>query len=113
MPAILREKLIPIYSLSESSPAGSTLFEIHKSKGVLPRRKADFLIPHRKDYYMLVLVTSGSSRHWVDGAPYTTKPDTFYFATPQQVHVKEQSQPTRNGLITGSAPPPMHPRNRH
>ena len=50
MPAIVREKLIPIYSLSESSPAGSTLFEIHESKGVLPRRKADFLIPHRKDY---------------------------------------------------------------
>lgn len=52
-----------------------------------------FLLPHRKDYYLFVLVRKGSSRHWVDSIPYTLKPDTFYFTIPQQVHVKEEMLP--------------------
>jgi AraC family transcriptional activator of pobA len=99
MPAVLKEKIIPTYSLQESSSLGSTMFEIVEAKGEPRRRKADFLIPHRKDYYMLVFVKKGNSRHWVDGIPYVIKPDTLYFATPQQIHVKEKSEPLQGTLI--------------
>jgi AraC family transcriptional activator of pobA len=99
MPAVLKEKIIPTYSLLESSSLGSTLFEIIESKGEVRRRKADFLIPHRKDYYMLVFVKKGNSRHWVDGVSYTIRPETLYFATPQQIHVKEKSEPLQGMFI--------------
>lgn len=52
-----------------------------------------FLIPHRKDYYLFVLVKEGHNRHWIDFMPYTIKRDTFYFTVPQQVHLKEYSAP--------------------
>jgi len=52
-----------------------------------------FLVPHRKDYYLFVLVRQGKSRHWVDSIPYTLKADTFYFTVPQQVHLKEEMLP--------------------
>lgn len=99
MPVVLKEKTIPIYSLFESSSIGSTMFEIIESKGEIRRRKADFLIPHRKDYYMLVYVRKGNSRHWVDGISYTLKPHTLYFATPEQIHVKEKSQPLQGTFV--------------
>ncbi|WP_423148521.1 helix-turn-helix domain-containing protein [Rubrolithibacter danxiaensis] len=98
-----KEGIIRKYKLSESSSIGSSLFEIIEAKGEFIKRKADFLIPHRKDYYLIVFVKNGSSRHWVDFTPYTLKPDTLYFTTPPQVHLKEQSAPLLGTLISFTA----------
>lgn len=84
---------IPKYSLQETSVNNNALFEIKELTGEYHQHPSIFLAPHRKDYYMLVFVKQGSSRHWVDMIPYTLKPDTFYFSVPHQIHVKEQSQP--------------------
>ena len=48
-------------------------------------------MPHRQNYYKMVFVKLGSSRHWVDMVPYTTKPNAFYFSAPQQVLFKEEA----------------------
>jgi AraC family transcriptional activator of pobA len=93
------ETIIPSYSLEESSAAGNTMIEVRESEGSYPNRRANFLVPHRKDYYLLVLVKQGSSRHWVDFTPYTLKPDTFYFTVPHQVHLKEQTEPLVGKLV--------------
>lgn len=53
----------------------------------------DMLIPHRKGYYLLVLVRQGDSRHWIDTRSYVLKPDHFYFTVPHQVHLKEEPRP--------------------
>jgi AraC family transcriptional activator of pobA len=87
------ETSIPGYSLQQSSSLGSTMIEIRASNGSYPKRAANFLIPHRKDYYLFVFVKNGNSRHWIDFTPYTLKPNTFYFTVPHQVHLKEQSEP--------------------
>ncbi|MBS1532669.1 MAG: helix-turn-helix domain-containing protein [Bacteroidetes bacterium] len=87
------ESDIPKYSLSETSSELYEHFMIKRLDGVYRQHPAIFLEPHRKDYYMFVLVEQGSSRHWVDMVPYVLKPDTFYFSVPPQVHVKEQAQP--------------------
>lgn len=55
----------------------------------------DMLIPHRKGYYLFVLVRQGDSRHWIDTRSYVLKPDHFYFTVPHQVHLKEESRPLR------------------
>lgn len=89
--------VIPKYSL-EQSGGKDNLFDIRIVDGKSREHPSFFLAPHRKDFYMLVLVEQGSSKHWVDMQPYTLKPDTFYFTAPQQVHVKEHAEPMR-GIV--------------
>jgi len=95
----LTETAIPKYSLQETSASGNALFEIRELKGEYKQHPSIFLAPHRKDYYMLVFVKQGSSRHWVDMVPYTLKPETFYFSVPNQIHVKEQAQPMTGTML--------------
>jgi len=95
---VKRNIYIPIYSLQHSSGASSSMIEIRVAKGESREPDTDFLIPHRKDYYLFVLVKKDSSRHWVDFTPYTLKKNTFYFTIPQQVHLKEDMQPMQ-GMI--------------
>ena len=92
---------IPTYSLLQSSIIDSSMIEVREAGDHCGEFKLDpaFLIPHRKDYYLFVLVKKGSNRHWIDFMPYTIKPDTFYFTVPQQVHLKEYAGPME-GLIT-------------
>jgi AraC family transcriptional activator of pobA len=84
---------IPTYSLLQNSAIGSSMIEVREAGANNEVFKLDpaFLIPHRKDYYLFVLVKKGNNRHWIDFMPYTIKPDTFYFTVPQQVHLKEHA----------------------
>jgi len=100
MPAVLKDKKIPSYSLKDSSTMGNTMFEIIESNGEFIKRKANFLVPHRKDYYLFVLVKKGNSRHWVDFVPYTIRSGKFYFSMPSHIQVKEQSEPLQGILFS-------------
>ena len=83
---------IPIYSLERDPIIGGKLFNMVRFEGALIQQ-SDLLIPHRKDYYLLVFARHGSSRHWVDMTPYVIKDNTFYFFGPNQLIVKEEPQP--------------------
>lgn len=87
------ETVIPTYPFEQDSATGNKMFRINKNDSVVNYKKADFLTPHRKDYYFLAFVKMGSSRHWIDMTPYTLKPNTFYFTVPHQVHLKEEAEP--------------------
>lgn len=89
---------IPKYSL-EQSGGRNNLFDIRRIDTDDREMPSILLSPHRKDFYMLVLVEQGSSRHWVDTHPYTLKPDTFYFTSPHQVHVKEEREPMKGMIL--------------
>jgi AraC family transcriptional regulator, transcriptional activator of pobA len=93
------EIYVPAYSLEQSSRDGSKQFSIAQSGGLTQQQKDLFFVPHRKDFYMLVFVKQGGSRHWVDMVPYTIKPDTLYFTAPQQVHLKEEAVPMKGTSI--------------
>jgi AraC-like DNA-binding protein len=91
---------IPAYPFEPDFATGNKWFRIQKIDSfvskkdtIYGRRSSDFLIPHGKNYYFLVFVKNGSSRHWIDMKPYVLKPNTFYFAVPQQVHLKEEARP--------------------
>lgn len=86
------EQQVPVHSLKPQAAPGSNLFQLTRSEGT-PAYKADVLLPHRKDYYLLVFVRRGGGRNWVDTTPYTVKDNTFYFTVPGQVMVKEEAQP--------------------
>src|ERR1700761_5040306 len=90
---------IPVYSMLENSRTGNALIEVVRASGHVPALGPGFLIPHRKNYYLFVLVKKGGSRHWVDSLPYVLQPDTFYFTIPQQVHLKEERKPMEGFLV--------------
>ncbi|MGF7041072.1 helix-turn-helix domain-containing protein [Mucilaginibacter lappiensis] len=89
----VKDHIIPQYSFQEMFPTGNSMFELVEAKGQFSRHKSMFLTPHRRNYYQLALVNEGNSRHWVDATLYNLSPDSFYFSTPQQVHIKEQAKP--------------------
>src|ERR1700753_2872041 len=93
------DAVIPKYKLETYPGNSNPLFKIHKINGGLGTIPADFLVPHRKDYYFFVLVRQGSTRHWIDMKPYTLQPDTFYFTVPHQVHLKEEAKPMKGVFI--------------
>jgi len=103
MKTISGENTIAKYSLQQGNPKGDHLIEMILCNGMeFQKRKADFLTPHRKDYYMFVLVRKGSSRHWIDTTPYTLKDNTFYISSPWQVQVKEQTNPLEGIILSFS-----------
>jgi len=87
------EQIVPKYAFEPDSVVGNQMIRITKGDSVTNYKKADFLVPHRKDYYFMAFIKMGSSRHWIDMTPYDLKPNTFYFTVPQQVHLKEESKP--------------------
>ena len=94
------EITIPKYSLKQAMHShGNGLFEVLELKGDYREQPDIFLNPHRKDYYMLVFVRQGNSRHWVDMVPHTLQPNTFNFTIPHQIHVKEQATPIDGTMI--------------
>lgn len=79
---------IPIYSLTPDEATGNEQFRVYNYQGTLPDQ-SDLLIPHRKDYYLLVFVRRAGSRQWIDTTPYVLRDNTIYFTGPDQVIVKE------------------------
>ncbi|WP_077920099.1 AraC family transcriptional regulator [Spirosoma sp. 209] len=79
---------IPTYSLEPDELMGSKQLRIYNYDGSMPGR-SDLLVPHRKDYYLLVFIRQAESRQWIDMVPYTLKANTFYFTAPGQIIVKE------------------------
>jgi len=84
----MTKQTIPIYPLAAP-------LMVREALGDQANYDRDMLTPHRKDYYLFVLVRQGDSRHWIDSRSYTLKPDHFYFTVPHQVHLKEEPRPMR------------------
>lgn len=84
---------IPTYSLTQCNQQGQEQFYMTSTSDAGPMLKAEFLVPHRKNFYFLVLVRRGSGRHWVDMRRYTKQADTAYFTAPHQVRLVEETQP--------------------
>jgi len=97
------DTLIPKYALEPDSTTGNKMLKVKKVDGGMNAIPSEFLVPHRKDYYFMVLVKNGGSRHWIDMTSYILKPDTFYFTIPHQVHLKEESKPFDGILLSFTA----------
>ncbi len=95
----LTEIAIPKFSLKESNISGNGIFGISELSVHPQEHPAMLLSPHRKDFYFMVLVKAGDSRHWVDMEPYTLKPNALYFTVPAQVLIKEKTKPSVGKLL--------------
>jgi len=93
MPTLLLDQQVPVYSLVPQGAAGSGMFQLMRADGQQPAFRANMLQPHRKDYYHLVFVQRGGSRHWVDMMPYVLKENALYFSAPGQLQLKEKLAP--------------------
>ncbi len=79
---------VPIYSLEPDDVIANKHFRVYNYEGSLPNQ-SDLLMPHRKDYYLIVFIRRAGSRQWIDMAPYIIEDNTIYFTGPNQVIVKE------------------------
>lgn len=79
---------IPVHEIFRESGERVRPVTVRHTEGLLVRQKI-WLAPHRRNYYLLMLLTQGSGRHWVDMVPHEFKADMLFFTTPQQVHAKE------------------------
>ena len=95
----LFEQVIPKYALEQLSRNGNYLLDILELDRFHDQDITFALTPHRNDFYILLLVKEGGGRHWVDTMQYTLKPNTFYFSDPQQILIKEDSQPLNGTLL--------------
>ena len=88
---------IPVYPLTGAGKVPEPIVVREERRGDF-QPDPDLLIPHRKDYYLFMLVRTGASRHWIDSRSYTLQPDHYYFTVPQQVYLNEDHRPM-DGLI--------------
>ncbi|QRR00264.1 helix-turn-helix transcriptional regulator [Dyadobacter sandarakinus] len=86
------DQQVPTYTLEQDPVIGGRLFTMARFEGALTHQ-SELLVPHRKDYYLLVFTRQGNSRHWVDMTPYVTRPHTMYVFVPNQLTVKEEPKP--------------------
>lgn len=82
---------LPVYSLKPDGVGNNRHFRMYNFNGTLPDHE-DFLIPHRKDHYLLVFMRRGGSSLWVDMVPYALRDNTIYFTGPNQIIVKDGFQ---------------------
>ncbi|GAB3900159.1 helix-turn-helix transcriptional regulator [Larkinella knui] len=99
MYSIKPEFEIPRYPLEQMGRLANPMLQIVEGTGQMLEHKDDILTPHRKDYYFLVYIKTGRTRHWIDMTPYTIKPQTFYFTVPHQILLKEELAPLHGTLI--------------
>lgn len=99
MQTLNAEQVIPNYAFEPDNKTGNPMFKIAHNYCSVTYYKKDLLIPHRKDYYLMVFVKDGSSRHWIDMTPYSLKPNTFYFTVPSQIHMKEEPKPLTGTML--------------
>lgn len=93
MPTLLLDQPIPVYPLAPPDAPGNRQFQLARAEGGQPAFRQNMLRPHRKDYYHLVFVQRGGSRHWVDMTPYVLKENALYFSAPGQLQLKEKLAP--------------------
>ena len=86
-------QIIPNYAFEPHKSSGNPMFRIQRNNTSVHYRRSEFLVPHRQDYYFMAFIKIGSNRHWIDMISYTLKPNTFYFTSPHQVHLKEEGGP--------------------
>jgi AraC family transcriptional activator of pobA len=82
---------IPTHAIFRHSGERVRLVTVRHSDHLLDQRKS-WLLPHRKEYYLLLLLTTGRGRYWVDTVPHEFRDDSLFFSTPAQVHAKEEVQ---------------------
>ncbi|MBN9383784.1 MAG: helix-turn-helix domain-containing protein [Chitinophagaceae bacterium] len=98
MQTVQQVNTIPLYSFEPKALSGHKMFRIDRVLDTDKPNLSRFLVPHRKDYYLMVFVKKGSSRHWIDMKSYDSRDNSFYFIVPHQVHLKEEIKPM-TGII--------------
>lgn len=90
---------IPTYSLVQCNQQRHEQFYLASTSEEVPMLKSEFLVPHRKSFFFLMLVRRGSGRHWVDMRRYTKQADTVYFTAPHHVRLVEDAPPVEGTAL--------------
>jgi len=78
---------LPVYTIetSRNAKSKSAYFDIKRLEQH-DREREETHHPHRHDCYLILFVTEGSGKHFIDFATYDIKPFTAFILMPGQVH---------------------------
>jgi AraC family transcriptional activator of pobA len=81
------EKNLPVYNIEtfRNAESKSSFFDI-KMLGRHNREREETHHPHRHDCYLILFVTNGTGKHFVDFITYEVKPFDVFILAPGQVH---------------------------
>ncbi len=93
-------QILPVYNIetfrnvnSKSSFFDIKILERHN------REREEIHQPHRHDCYLILVVTEGKGKHFIDFETYEIKPFTAFLLTPGQVHSWELSVDTKGFVL--------------
>ena len=84
-------KKLPIYSITEfqSAPHENDFYANHVNLHVKEHHFTK--LPHKHDFYLIILFTKGSGKHEVDFETFQVEPGTLFILKPGEMHYWELS----------------------
>ena len=82
------QKMIPTieYKQKEFSDKGIEIIELNSLYSRIPSLAHDPAKPHRVDFYLLIYITKGQGKHFIDFNHYPFKDGSFIFVNKDQIH---------------------------
>ncbi|MEO1450924.1 MAG: helix-turn-helix transcriptional regulator [Bacteroidota bacterium] len=77
-------------------------FTLQHMEEIYDSAKGKTDVPHRHDYYTVLMVLKGEGEHWVDYKPFQITADQVHFVSPGQVHQVALSSRPEGWVITFS-----------
>lgn len=77
----------------------SVPFVYRTMQEVEERRNQTPDLPHRHDYFTVLVVEEAEGTHQIDFTNYPLRPNTVYFVSPEQIHHVTLTQPTPRGHV--------------
>ena len=97
------QKLIPVENQSPIQKREPTVnFNLQRMETIFLQANGKTDVPHRHDYYTVLLVESAKGKHLIDFKTFTFKKSEVHFVSPGQVHQVDVSQKPKGWVITFS-----------
>ncbi|MBC3540359.1 helix-turn-helix domain-containing protein [Rufibacter sediminis] len=91
---------LPVYRIPDFTSAKGLARGIHVVDLQAHRQKHAFVqAPHKHDFYLLLVVTSGQGSHTIDFTQHAVTPGSVFFLTPGQVHAWSLTEETEGTLL--------------
>lgn len=89
---LIMHSSIPVYSIQKFQPSNTEddFYANNLSEHVAEHHFTH--LPHKHDFYLVVLFTKGSGRHEVDFETYSVKPGSLFILKPGQMHYWDLSK---------------------
>ena len=92
---------IKTYTLTDETEK-QILFDIKKMEDIYDKKRGEIDIPHRHDFYIIILISKAKGTHTIDFNEFLLEGNQVFFLSPGQVHQIKEEQKSYGWVITFS-----------